>query len=122
VDDRAIAKGIKEVAKNQNAEPKGLKDFRKSWKTNPWMLWTIASRIIGTRDGDSHDGRRATCLRGKTVQPESARRRIAAASGEQISARRQMARKRRSSPASSNHPRRFTLASLEKPFWARLVC
>src|SRR5216683_2648367 len=29
VDERAIAKGIKEVAKKQKSEPKGLKDFRK---------------------------------------------------------------------------------------------
>src|SRR5262249_3235897 len=29
VDDRAIAKGIKECAKHQQAQPKGIKDFRK---------------------------------------------------------------------------------------------
>src|SRR5712664_4796383 len=29
VDDRAIAKGIREVAKKQKAEPKGVRDFRK---------------------------------------------------------------------------------------------
>src|SRR5882762_10422363 len=30
VDERAIAKGIKEVAKKQKSEPKGLRDFRKA--------------------------------------------------------------------------------------------
>jgi predicted dehydrogenase len=43
VDDRAIAKGIKEAAKRQNPEPKGLKDFRKMLKDKSVDVVTIAT-------------------------------------------------------------------------------
>ena len=43
VDDRAIAKGIKEVAKKQAKEPKGLKDFRKALVDPTLDVVTIAT-------------------------------------------------------------------------------
>ena len=43
VDDRAIAKGIKEVARKQKAEPKGLKDFRKVLEDKSVDIVTIAT-------------------------------------------------------------------------------
>src|ERR1017187_2534130 len=43
VDDRAIAKGIKETAKRQNPEPKGLRDFRKMLKDKSVDVVTIAT-------------------------------------------------------------------------------
>lgn len=43
VDDRAIAKGIKEVAKKQTTEPKGLKDFRKALADPSLDVVTIAT-------------------------------------------------------------------------------
>ena len=43
VDDRAIAKGIKETAKKQAKEPKGLKDFRKALVDPTLDVVTIAT-------------------------------------------------------------------------------
>src|SRR5260370_39596577 len=43
VDDRAIAKGIKEVARKQKAEPKGLRDFRKVLEDKSVDIVTIAT-------------------------------------------------------------------------------
>ena len=43
VDDRAIAKGIKETAKKQAKEPKGLKDFRKALVDPTLDIVTIAT-------------------------------------------------------------------------------
>ena len=43
VDDRAIATGIKAVTKQQKAEPKGLKDFRKALEDNSLDAVTIAT-------------------------------------------------------------------------------
>src|SRR6266851_4347203 len=43
VDDRAIAKGIKEVARKQKAEPKGLRDFRKVLEEKSVDIVTIAT-------------------------------------------------------------------------------
>jgi predicted dehydrogenase len=43
VDDRAIAKGIKEVAKKQKKEPKGLKDFRTALEDKTIDAVTIAT-------------------------------------------------------------------------------
>src|SRR5712664_2513243 len=43
VDDRAIAKGIKEVAKKQKAEPKGVRDFRKVLEDKSVDIVTIAT-------------------------------------------------------------------------------
>lgn len=43
VDDHAIAKGIKEVAKKQKTEPKGLKDFRKALEDKSLDVVTIAT-------------------------------------------------------------------------------
>lgn len=43
VDDRAIAKGIKETAKHQKAEPKGIKDFRKVLEDKSVDAITIAT-------------------------------------------------------------------------------
>ena len=43
VDDRAIAKGIKEVAKKQKSEPKGLRDFRKMLEDKSVDVVTIAT-------------------------------------------------------------------------------
>src|SRR5260370_20782601 len=43
VDDRAIAKGIKEVAKKQKSEPKGLRDFRKALEDKSVDVVTIAT-------------------------------------------------------------------------------
>ena len=43
VDDRAIAKGIKEVAKKQKSEPIGLKDFRKALEDKSLDVVTIAT-------------------------------------------------------------------------------
>ncbi len=43
VDDRAIAKGIKEVAKKQPATPKGIKDFRKVLEDSSVDVVTIAT-------------------------------------------------------------------------------
>jgi predicted dehydrogenase len=43
VDDRAIAKGVKEAAKSQKPEPKGLKDFRKALEDKSLDAVTIAT-------------------------------------------------------------------------------
>ena len=43
VDDRAIAKGIKEVARKQKSEPKGLRDFRKVLEDKLVDIVTIAT-------------------------------------------------------------------------------
>ena len=43
VDDRAIAKGIKETVKNQKTEPKGVKDFRKILEDKSIDVVTIAT-------------------------------------------------------------------------------
>ena len=43
VDDRAIAKGIKEVAKKQKSEPKGLRDFRRVLEDKSVDVVTIAT-------------------------------------------------------------------------------
>jgi predicted dehydrogenase len=43
VDDRAIAKGVKGVAKKQGSEPKGLKDFRKALEDKSLDVVTIAT-------------------------------------------------------------------------------
>src|SRR5260370_3921718 len=43
VDDRAIAKGLKEVAKKQKSAPKGLKDFRKVLEDKSVDVVTIAT-------------------------------------------------------------------------------
>ncbi len=43
VDDRAIAKGIKEVAKKQQTAPKGIKDFRKVLEDKSVDVVTIAT-------------------------------------------------------------------------------
>jgi predicted dehydrogenase len=43
VDDRAIAKGLKRVAKNQTVAPKGLKDFRKALEDKSLDVVTIAT-------------------------------------------------------------------------------
>ena len=43
VDDRAIAKGIKETLKRQKAEPKGIKDFRKLLEDKSLDAVTIAT-------------------------------------------------------------------------------
>ncbi|HEY9509122.1 MAG TPA: Gfo/Idh/MocA family oxidoreductase, partial [Verrucomicrobiae bacterium] len=43
VDDRAIAKGIKETLKHQKAEPKGIKDFRKLLEDKSVDAVTIAT-------------------------------------------------------------------------------
>jgi predicted dehydrogenase len=43
VDDRAIAKGIKAVAKKQATEPKGLKDFRKALADPTLNVVTVAT-------------------------------------------------------------------------------
>ena len=43
VDDRAIAKGIKEVAKKQQTTPKGIKDFRKVLEDKSLDVVTIAT-------------------------------------------------------------------------------
>jgi predicted dehydrogenase len=43
VDDRAIAKGVKETAKRQKTEPKGLKDFRKALEDKSLDAVSIAT-------------------------------------------------------------------------------